>query len=81
MKLRVLEGLLATAKEENPRKVLEKWEGKITRQPPETMWKQIAADPVMNYMAALEHRRWCNFYYLRNYTYSPKKDEAAQTHD
>ncbi len=81
MKLRVLEGLLATAKEENPRKVLEKWEGKITRQPPETMWKQIAADPLMNYMAALEHRRWCNFYYLRNYTYSPKKDEAAQTHD
>ena len=41
----------------------------------------IENEPVMNYFAALEHRRWCNFYFLRNFSYGAEKDERALKHD
>ncbi|MDO4887461.1 MAG: hypothetical protein Q3979_01960 [Actinomycetaceae bacterium] len=41
----------------------------------------IAGDPLLNYMAALEHHRWAISYYLRGFTYGPDKDELRRVHD
>lgn len=41
----------------------------------------IKKDALMNFLSALEHRRWCNFYYIKNFSYSKKKDEDALKHD
>ncbi len=41
----------------------------------------IEKEPFMNYMAALEHKRWNNFYYMKNFTYSEVKDEISRTHN
>lgn len=35
----------------------------------------------MNYLTALEHKRWNNFYYMRDFTYSEEKSEIRKTHD
>jgi hypothetical protein len=41
----------------------------------------IEADVGMNYMTALEHRRWNNFHYMRGFRYGATKDEFSKTHD
>ena len=41
----------------------------------------IEKNPAMNYMSALEHKRWSNFYYMKNFVYSEKKDEVNCTHN
>ena len=41
----------------------------------------IEKNPAMNYMSALEHKRWSNFYYMKNFVYSKKKDEVNCTHN
>ena len=33
----------------------------------------IEKDPVMNFLTQLEHVRWNNFQYIRNFSYAPKK--------
>ena len=32
-------------------------------------------------MTALEHKRWNNFYYMRDFQFNEKKDEYLKTHD
>ncbi len=61
--------------------VLESWEEVIKNKDIDEQINIIEKDPLMNYFAALEHRRWCNFYFLRNFSYSEKKDEKALKHD
>lgn len=39
----------------------------------------IEADPLMNFMTAVEHKRWSNFYYMRGFEYGPK-DEQRRRH-
>jgi hypothetical protein len=41
----------------------------------------IEADVGMNYMTALEHKRWNNFHYMRGFRYGAVKDEVGKTHD
>ena len=41
----------------------------------------IEKNSAMNYMSALEHKRWSNFYYMKNFVYSEKKDEVNCTHN
>lgn len=41
----------------------------------------IEKDVVMNYLMALEHKRWNNFYYMRDFVFSDIKDEINRTHD
>ena len=41
----------------------------------------IEKNSAMNYMSALEHKRWNNFYYMKNFVYSEKKDEVNCTHN
>lgn len=41
----------------------------------------IVADPVKNFLTELEHRRWNNFHYMRNFYYAEEKDLANKKHD
>lgn len=41
----------------------------------------IESDGYMNYMTALEHKRWNNFYYMRDFVFDEVKDEKRKTHD
>lgn len=41
----------------------------------------IVKDPVKNYLTELEHRRWNNFHYMRNFHFSEDKDLANKKHD
>ena len=41
----------------------------------------IEKNSAMNYMSALEHKRWSNLYYMKNFVYSEKKDEVNCTHN
>ena len=61
--------------------MLRDWERKLQSLSPSKMTEEIERDPRMCFMAALEHKRWCNFYYLKGFRYSEKKDEEARTHD
>ena len=42
---------------------------------------RIEADPLMNFMAALEHHRWDNFHFMRHFVYGSQKDLAKRQHD
>ncbi len=65
----------------NAAQVLESWEELLKNKNIEEQINLIENEPVMNYFAALEHRRWCNFYFLRNFSYGAEKDERALKHD
>ncbi len=41
----------------------------------------IESDRLMNELAAIEHRRWCNFYLQKNFVYNKQKDEKLLMHD
>ncbi|MFY9263746.1 MAG: hypothetical protein GX483_07840 [Actinomycetaceae bacterium] len=45
----------------------------------ENQVRVIEADPLMNYMCALEHKRWANFHYMRGYSYGEFSD-VGRTH-
>lgn len=36
--------------------------------------------PVLDFLARLEHKRWCNSYYAMNFKYGEVKDEKNKTH-
>ena len=57
------------------------WEARLEGLDSEAQVKVIESDPLLNYMTALEHRRWSTFYYLRGFVYGPRKDEVQRTHD
>ncbi len=61
--------------------MLKDWERKLQSLSPSKRTEEIEREPLMCFMAALEHKRWCNFYYLKGFRYSKKKDEEARTHD
>lgn len=41
----------------------------------------VEKNPYLNYLSALEHRRWNNFYYLRDFVYDKEKNELKKTHN
>lgn len=41
----------------------------------------LERNPVIDYLTRLEHKRWSNFYYSKNYVYDEKKDEKNRTHN
>ena len=59
----------------------EKWKKKLENLPVSEQINIIEKDPFMNYMCALEHKRWNNFYYMKNFVYSETKDEINHTHN
>lgn len=61
--------------------VLEDWNQRLDKMPVADQVKVMEEDLFMNYMAALEHKRWNNFYYMRGFSLGPVKDEARKKHD
>ena len=42
--------------------------------------KFLKANPILDFLSRLEHKRWCNSYYTMNFVYGEKKDENLKTH-
>ena len=61
--------------------LLDRWKAIINSVSLKEQIDIIEKNPAMNYMSALEHKRWSNFYYMRNFIYSEKKDEVNCTHN
>ncbi|KUL98513.1 hypothetical protein RO03_02990 [Fusobacterium nucleatum subsp. nucleatum] len=74
-KIAQMEGL--TSVEE----LLDRWKAMIDSVSVKEQINIIEKNPAMNYVSALEHKRWSSFYYMRNFVYSEKKDEVNGTHN
>ena len=61
--------------------LLDRWKAIINSVSLKEQIDIIEKNPAMNYMSALEHKRWSNFYYMKNFVYSKKKDEVNCTHN
>lgn len=61
--------------------LLNRWKAMIDSVSVKEQINIIEKNPAMSYMSALEHKRWSNFYYMRNFVYSEKKDEVNGTHN
>lgn len=60
---------------------IENWSKQIENKSIEEQIQYVEQDPLLNFMTALEHKRWNNFYYMRDFKFSKNKDEYAKTHD
>lgn len=63
------------------KELLETWKNQIDNLSPSEQVGIIENNPSMNYMTALEHKRWNNFYYMKNFIYSNEKNEVNRTHN
>lgn len=61
--------------------ILSQWQDLLAGKSVEEQIQLIEKDPYLNYMTALEHKRWNNFYYMRGFRFSDIKDEKNKTHD
>lgn len=66
---------------DDPHSLVDHWRTALETQSVEEQVDLIEKDPLMNYLTALEHKRWNNFYYLRGFRFAEEKDEARKTHD
>jgi hypothetical protein len=71
-----LEGLPNSVNE-----IIDLWNEKIENKNISEQLSIIESNPYMNYMTALEHKRWNNFYYMRDFVFDEVKDEKRKTHD
>lgn len=60
---------------------IENWSKQLENKSIEEQIQYVEQDPLLNFMTALEHKRWNNFYYMRDFKFSKNKDEYAKTHD
>lgn len=65
----------------DPKALIVAWRSKLEGKSVSEQVNTIEADPFMNAMAALEHRRWDNFYYMRHFVFDEIKDEINKKHD
>ena len=61
--------------------LLDRWKAMINFVSVKEQINIIEKNSAMNYMSALEHKRWSSFYYMKNFVYSEKKDEVNCTHN
>lgn len=40
----------------------------------------LKSEPIIDFLTQLEHKRWCNSYYLMGFVHGPTKDEKNKTH-
>jgi len=57
------------------------WKNKLEGQSVDEQVDTIENDIYMNYFTSLEHKRWNNFYYMRDFVFGDVKDEADKKHD
>ena len=62
-------------------KLLGHWEDTLQGRDIKDQVDIIEKSPLMNFMTALEHKRWNNFYYMRGFTRGAYKDEREKLHD
>lgn len=65
----------------NANQLIKEWDARLAGLDVESQIKEVEKDPYLNYMTALEHKRWNNFYYMRDFQFNEKKDEYLKTHD
>lgn len=63
------------------KELLDKWNRELLPLNYNEKVDYVRRDPFLNYLSALEHKRWNTFYYLRDFIYSPVKDEFKKTHN
>lgn len=78
-KLLVLNKLLKS-NNMNVQEALKYWNDKLQNKSIEDQLLIVENDPILNFMTALEHTRWNNFYYMRDFEFG-EKDEIRKTHD
>ena len=61
--------------------IVEGWKELVSGKSVSEQVSIIENDIFMNYMTALEHKRWNNFYYMRDFTFGNIKDEKNKKHD
>jgi len=61
--------------------LLDRWKAMVNSVSVKEQINIIEKNSAMNYMSALEHKRWSSFYYMKNFVYSEKKDEVNCTHN
>lgn len=90
IKREILSALMPQKSEEQIKSLLCKWfdefqeiEG-IHKENPNSYQERLTEflnnNPILDFLARLEHRRWCNSYYAMNFKYGDVKDEHAKTH-
>lgn len=57
------------------------WKEKLDGHSVDDQVNLIENDIYMNYMTSLEHKRWNNFYYMRDFVFGEVKDESNKKHD
>lgn len=57
------------------------WKEKLDGHSVDDQVNIIENDIYMNYMTSLEHKRWNNFYYMRDFVFGEVKDESNKKHD
>lgn len=81
-KIKMLKYLIGKGLEgPKPEDLLDRWESRLQGKKVQEQIEIIKRDPLMSFFSALEHRRWCNFYYRKNFKYGREKNEAALVHN
>lgn len=58
--------------------LLEQWQSELASKTVSQRVDYIESHPFLNYMTALEHQRWNNFYYMRNFVFGQEKGRAEE---
>lgn len=72
--------LIAKNEHQTAEELLAKWRSLLSEKSVQEQVQIIEEDPAINFMTALEHKRWNNFYYMRGFRFGDK-DETKKTHD
>lgn len=67
--------------DQGPDQLVKKWEESIQGKTVAEQVDLVEADPCLNFMTALEHKRWSNFYYMRDFSFHEEKNEMKKRHD
>lgn len=65
----------------SPSDLIDLWQKELSNKTIGQRVDFIEQHPFLNYMTALEHQRWNNFYYMRNFIFGEEKNEIKKTHD
>lgn len=61
--------------------LVRQWRAELEGLSPAEQVNHVVSDPLKNFLTELEHRRWNNFHYMRNFRFSEEKDLANKKHD
>lgn len=73
-----------TGIKENPDRIeelLSRWRENLKGKCVSQQVDLVESDPYINFMTALEHKRWSNFYYMRDFEFNEEKNEIKKQHD